>query len=279
MYEIFTIIIFSCIIIITLFIKELYYIIYQNITLQDLMLYYQEQSKYITYIPYNSVYIIRLDRKNFKKNKNDVSSYHLLFAETMMQTAKDIINKYNTITIYSHINEMNIIFVNKSYHSTHEILSSISSYASTRFAIHFNNTIMKINNKRYNKNNNMELHFYFKANLIVFPKNDNNVVKYIYWRYKDCFRNLISHISFNYFNANDLQHKTTIERINMLINKNVNIQKMNSSIKYGWIIKKHKTEYMNENNIIYKRNVPIAKNIEIKLDQNITSILLSNTWN
>ena len=195
------------------------------ISLDERIKYYEEMSQHITTIDPIQPYIVRLDGRSFsrftKKYKtNENVPYSIEFKKAMIQTCHDILHEFRPTTIYTHSDEITLIFKNAISDNgiihkhlfggrTFKIISLISSYASVRF--NHNMNITK-NSSEFVGSVNVNQNPTFDARIIVFPE-EYEILNHMIWRSKgDCTRNFISMFAEKYISKKSIKHLKTNER-------------------------------------------------------------------
>ena len=235
--------------------------------LENRMKFYEEQSQEITVINKRSPFIVRLDGILFSKFTSKLKSmtnekvYLKEFRNAMQTTACDLLLKFNPTTVYTHSDEITLIFPdcvtydNDGYElldrehyrggKVFKLLTEIASTTSTSFTRNIRNQF---------KDNEEVTKFLlskdvsFDARLIVFPNSYKyDIANHMIWRTRDCYRNYVSDYAKSYFGSNKMHKVTTENRKFLLKEKGVDLDNDEQhdfeelSMKYGLFLKKFGT--------------------------------------
>jgi tRNA(His) guanylyltransferase len=242
-----------------------------------------EQRYSVNIKPYES-FIVRLDGHNFSKLTRDFNKpFDLNFIKSMHETIKDLLDEFNPSTVYSHSDEITMIFpkrcllndynTNKNYYhifngKIQKILSIISSFTSTRLNYH----LYKFVNPADYKPNVIRLidyhSFTFDARILSFDETlDYEILNHQIWRsVKDCYRNAAQSYGYCYFSSKEIFKKNTGQIIEMLKNKGVDWGTVPNYIKNGIYCKKQSYEL--DPGVIRTRIVSIVRKIDFS-DENL----------
>lgn len=250
-----------------------------NITLSDRIKKYENNSLSITHIPSYKPFIVRLDGRSFSKYTKHFKHpeglpYSPEFKQAMIYTAIDILKEFNASTVYTHSDEITVIFrqqnINKQgFYNLHlfngrvnKILTILSSYTSVSFNRHVD---------RLYPNINKNIKPIFDARVIVFD-NNYEISNHMIWRSKfDCTRNFISTYAEKYIGKNKLHNLSTKERLNELIKLGYYLDDSNDNFKVDYIMK-HGV-FIKKNNLYVFRNLVFSNNLyKFLVEYNINDI-------
>jgi tRNA(His) 5'-end guanylyltransferase len=279
------------------------------IELGERMKYYEEQSRKLETVPNNKPFIIRLDGRafsNFTKKYKQISKknmnlpYSKEFKHAMLLTANDLLQEFQCSTVYTHSDEITLIFNNKNPESqyifdgkVYKLLSLIPSFASGSFMLHFSEELLEngiifgdvnqnthththTNSEESNQNsrkerltkkliesNKLDSIPTFDARIIVFPpKMDYEIVNHMIWRSRgDCTRNFISLYAETYIGKKNILGMSNQERLEKL--KEIGYDLNSDTIDYSL---KHGTflKYNSDNNEVefyVFKNISFTNNI------------------
>lgn len=257
-----------------------------EIKLKNRMKYYEKKSNDITCIPIDKPFIIRLSGKKFRSltkryrklaKQNSDLPYSKEFKHSMMLTANDLLNQFMCSSVYTYFDQIILIMnmkeknkTNKFGGSIQEMLSVISSYASTVFMCHFSEELLKcgINfGKEMNENdsviditiktqylekekelitkltktNKINSIPTFDAKIVVFPKNkEYEIVNYLIFHSGNCTDKFITIYAETYLGDKEIRKKSNDKRIDLLKNMghDLNSDEIDNVIKHGVFLKK-----------------------------------------
>ena len=210
--------------------------------LGDRMKIYEKTSLSVERIPSYQSFIIRLDGNNFSKFTSGlIKPFDKFFVETMIKTANDLLSKFNAVTVYTHSDEITMIF--KGMMTLHEhdlariknltikshlhngkvfkLLTLTASYATARFNYHYSNVIRE-NRDRYPEEVKTKIlsgTATFDARLLLFPIDIEKIetANHMIWRsIYDCFRNSVSTFCDHHLGKKAIFGLTTEERLDKL---------------------------------------------------------------
>lgn len=251
--------------------------------LGDRMKYYEEQSRKLEIVPNNRPFIVRLDgrafsnlTKKYKKVSKDNLDlpYSKEFKHAMLLTANDLLHEFKCASVYTHSDEITLIFNNSNPESqyifdgkVYKLLSLIPSFASGTFLLHFSQELMengvRFGNSEFDNNDSCESNKRilqrekltrkltetnrldsvptFDARIIVFPEDkEYEIVNHMIWRSKgDCTRNFISLYAETYLGKKNIQNMSNAERLQKLKEKgyDLNAESTDFSLKHGTFLK------------------------------------------
>jgi tRNA(His) 5'-end guanylyltransferase len=240
--------------------------------LEDRMKFWEKLSQQITKVDPTYPFIVRIDGCNFSKftqklkalSKDEVFSNE--FRGAMVDTACDLLLKFKPITVYTHSDEITLVFqdyvsyddddneivTGEHYRSgkVYKLLSEIPSCASTMFT-------RNLRNKFSEKHDVLEylsgVDLSFDARLIVFPREATyEVANHMIWRTRDCYRNYVSAYAEKYVGKPKLNKVSTDDRVALLKEQNVDLTdetKLDFShlgMKYGLFLKKYESSKDND---------------------------------
>jgi tRNA(His) guanylyltransferase len=275
------------------------------------MKYYEKISQDIITIAPNKPFIVRIDGRAFSNfttqfDKLTNIPYSLIFKQIMILVANDLLHEFKPSTIYTHSDEIILIF-NKQYikrkdiYTEHifggrvtKLLSLIPSFASVVFYKHMRN-IKNIDNYFQEQNqyilsnltqckNTCKNTPTFNANILVFPEGkEYEIVNYILWRSQGiCTRNFIQLYAKKYIGKKYISNINTLERLDILKERGIDLSgnseyKVDFGLKHGIFIKFNnndtfKTQFYVFKNIKYSEEMYrflTEKNNVLNIDNNI----------
>ena len=278
--------------------------IQKNTPLGDRMKAYEKKDSQL--IPPHQSFIVRLDGRSFSKFTSGlVKPFDENFVKAMIRTCNDLLDEFQPSTIYTHSDEITMIFPPLQAHNElfrydedgqyniiankqhiyngkyQKIISVFASYCSVRFNFHLVNFI-NAQKELYtiefvDKVNRFEQ--MFDARIVRFDFNTYEIVNHQIWRScMDCHRNAVSTYARKYFNHKQLQSKSTKEMIEMLSTVGVNWElDVPIHLKYGIYGKKTQYELNDGKNTIRMRNE--FKCFKIAFSDEMLRILCSKYWN
>jgi hypothetical protein len=185
----------------------------------------------------------------------------------MLLTANDLLHEFKPATVYTHSDEITLIFGTQSIKQNGEytehifggrvdkLLSLVSSFASVAFYKHLNIiNAMEVKNdkdigeyitadltKSINTCSNTPT---FDARLIVFPEGkEYEIVNHMLWRSRgDCTRNFIQLYAEKYIGKKNIHKKNTTDRLALLTERGVDLSgnseyKVDFAMKHGIFLK------------------------------------------
>lgn len=259
------------------------------IDLGDRMKYYEELCLSQDYVPANYPFILRLDGRSFssytqqfKKMAEDYYDvpYSPEFKRAMIMTANDLLHEFGASTVYTHSDEISLVFFPVSLESKHlfdgrvnKLLSVVPSYASIRFVNYIENEMTLLNKAIESKQKktqkieskscivesdynheqilcNPKQHEKvptFDGRLIMFPLDKTyEIVNHMMWRCKrDCIRNFVSMFAEKYIGKKAILNMNNDERVAKLVENGFlgfdpENENVDFSMKYGVFMKKTK---------------------------------------
>lgn len=172
-------------------------------------------------------------------------------SDAMIATTKDLCKMFNAVTGYTQSDEITLLILptEKDLNGEHfpmifngrkqKLVSLTASYASARFNYYLSLQSNHINDKgsiKYKKMNSGEAYFDSRA---ITLNDIKQVVDVFYWRCNfDCYRNGISALTQTIFSHKQLFRKNTTEKLNMLKEKNIDINSFPPHLLFGTFIKK-----------------------------------------
>ena len=263
-------------------------------TLGDRMKQYEKEQ--LQFISPNEPYIVRLDGNSFSKfTKKMKKPFDDNFMKAMCLTASDILTKFHPSTVYTHSDEITVIFppalseeeLKNGDKKTHifngkhsKIISLIASYCSIRF----NHHLIKIMNehkddypKEYIDLINDEQQI-FDARILTFGDKPHEIVNHQIWRSSyDCHRNAVSTYADAYYSHKELSKKHSDDKIKMLEEKGLIWSSVPTYWKYGIYCKKDYYQKETENGLS-QRTHNLFKCFKISFSDDFYKLLLSKTW-
>lgn len=235
--------------------------------LEERMKFWEKRSQKITQIDPRLPFIVRFDGCCFSKFTNKLKKlssnnvFSAEFSNAMIKTSCDLLLKFRPTTVYTHSDEITLIFQNyvqfdeslneiltgEHYRNgkVYKLLSELASFTSVSFTKNIANEF---------KNDSDVLDFLnkqtltFDARIIVFPsKFEYEIVNHMIWRTRDCYRNYVSAHAEKHFSQKQLNNVNTNDRIKMLKTKQVDLTdetKLNHKelgMKYGMFFKLFKS--------------------------------------
>lgn len=244
--------------------------------LGDRMKFYEEESRTIADISPDREFLVRMDGRAFSaltskykkiaKEQNGIP-YSKEFRNAMLLTANDLLREFHCSTVYTHSDEITLVFSSLSTEQgqhifggrTFKLLSIIPSFASSVFMCHFAEELLKIGVKfasdvsetntetatdalTHKICNGTKLHSTptFDARIIVFPEHhEYEILNYLIWRSKwDCVRNFVSLYAQAYLKGST-EGIPTSERIKKLkeIGHDLDSETTDFAMKHGVFLK------------------------------------------
>lgn len=245
------------------------------------------------------IFIVRVDGHHFsafskKFPTTKEQPFNDIFVKAMIQTAKDLLLKYNAQSVYTHSDEITLIFnrLNTELHNDtkhifggriNKLTSLIAASASVRFQYNLKQAIKTVVNNAENSKYHKVLDAcdmcIFDARAFSLPE-DHEAVNNLIWRSKfDCYRNAISAYAFKYFSKNDLNGISTAECVKWLESVGVNVADIPKHILHGTIIKRMDHSKTHAFSLTIKCTDPIIKIIlASKLHQDDIEILKEHDY-
>ena len=280
-------------------------------------MYEQDSLNVVQILPYLP-FLIRLDGRSFstllftlkKIAKKDTINkpYHCAFNDAMVDTCNDILNEFCASTVYTHSDEITVIFpqvcsfdeytngLNKTVHTFNgrvvKLLTCLASFTSVKFVFHLKNQLNKYSNEEktfIDKYIDIDPKFTFDARILVFPIDKQyEFVNHMIWRSKfDCYRNFVGMYVQQFMNHKEVQGMSTIERVKQLKNShNIDIDTLNVFMRYGVYVKKIDYDLPCSSNDklsnYYKNNKNVGlsmQHISCANSNEYLDILMSKTYN
>ena len=240
-------------------------------------------------------FIVRLDGNSFSKfTKQMKKPFDDNFMKAMCLTTGDLLDKFHPSTIYTHSDEITLIFppaltkedINEGVNKVHlfngkhsKIISLTSSYCSIRF----NHHLIKLMNEHKDDypsayidliNEQQQI---FDARILTFDENPYEIVNHQLWRsIYDCHRNAVSTYADAFYSHKDLTKKNTDDKIRMLEEKGLFWKDVPLYYKHGVYCKKY--YYMKETaNGLVQRTTNKYICFKIKFNDDFNKLLLSKT--
>ncbi len=217
---------------------------------------YEELSYGIKKVDPSSPFIIRLDGNGFSKfTRNLEKPFDIKFSNAMIETCKDLVNKFGASTGYTHSDEITLIFPRCNEESVHmhngktmKLVSLTAAYCSVRFNYHLKTDQSVI----------------FDSRIIVYPE-PYEILNHMLWRSMyDCYRNCVSTYADTYVGKKKTMGVKIKERIKMLEEIGINFENVDEHWKHGTYIKrkrvKHNVEYINKKSGVVE-NIECDRNI------------------
>ena len=206
-------------------------------------------------LPNHNWTIIRIDGHcfhTFTKGFNRPCDNDL--SDAMIATTKDLCKMFNAVTGYTQSDEITLLLLptEKDLNGKHfpmiyngrkqKLVSLTASYAAARF-----NHYLSLQSKHLEDTKSIKYKkmisgdAYFDSRAITLD-DIKQVVDVFFWRYHfDCYRNGISALAQSFFSHKQLFHKNTTEKLNMLKEKNIDINSFPLHLLFGTFIKKQTT--------------------------------------
>ncbi len=238
------------------------------------------ESKELNFVHPTEPYIVRLDGNSFSKfTKRMKKPFDDNFMKAMCLTAGDLLIKFNPSTVYTHSDEITLIFppaliieeildetdktdedetpkcvLIENATKTHmfngkhsKIISLVSSYCSIRFNHHLFQLIKK-HEKDYSSkyieliNDGIQI---FDARILTFGDKSYEIVNHQIWRsIYDCHRNAVSTYANSVYTCKETYKKNSMQQIAMLEEKGIFWKDVPLYYKHGTYCKK--SYYMKE---------------------------------
>jgi tRNA(His) 5'-end guanylyltransferase len=197
----------------------------------------REESRLMPRIPI----VVRLDGRSFSKFcKGMKKPFDDNFREAMIEVTKQLVEETDAKIGYTQSDEISLILHTDNIEGStmfdgrvQKICSVFSGIASTKF-------LMEMLSRFPNKVSGVKLP-HFDCRVFSVP---SKVEAYnaLLWREQDCTKNSITMAAQPYFSPKDLKHKSSEERKNMLLTKNVDWNNYTSAQKWGVYIQKKTVE-------------------------------------
>ena len=224
----------------------------------------------------------------------------------MSKTMEDLFKNFNPSTIYSHSDEITMIFPKKCSYDEYlnednnipehifngkiqKILSILSSYCSVRFNYHISKIISSTStststptSKDYSPDfisivqNHEQV---FDARILSFTEDlEYEILNHQIWRsVYDCHRNAIQTYTYYQYSPKEILSKNSLDMIEMLKSKNIIWQNEPTYIKHGIYLKKElNTSIINDKKVI--RNKYVFKTFKISFSQKNLDLLFNKIW-
>jgi tRNA(His) guanylyltransferase len=270
-------------------------------------------------IPSYFPFIIRLDGRAFSglfstlktwEWRNNKQPYSVAFQNAMTETAKDLLYEFSPSTVYTHSDEITMIFPalctyeeykrgvrddgrNISGHmfdgQLFKLLSIIPSFTSTRFTYHLERELksnVECSTRFFGstdpsvaKNKREGPVFSFDARPIVFPLTETlEIVNHMIWRSKlDCFRNFVAMYAERMIPSKTLNGLKNVERVQKLKELGINMDSptVDPLMKNGTYVKKEMYNPNNDDNVTFRRRGIVFTLPNIRCNAKHLDILLS----
>lgn len=242
------------------------------------------ENQHVTKVPKDKPYILRLDGRSFSKLIPLKKPFDSLFVLAMVRTCEDLMTEFMPATIYTHSDEVTLIFnaIPASPGGEHwfdgrtnKLLSVIPGKASVRFSLHLAQLINQ-HKEQYetifvDKVNDFQQ--VFDGRLMTF-EDSSEIVNHQIWRsVLDCERNAIQSFAYHHFTPEDTHKKSTKELIEMLREKGVRWEDVPLHLKHGIHIKRIETEPGRRDRKME------ARCFKIRFSEDMLLQLLSKYWN
>jgi tRNA(His) 5'-end guanylyltransferase len=206
-----------------------------------------KESEYRRYFQPELHTIIRIDGHGFSKfTRSFEKPCDAKLESAMIETCKDLLKEFQAITLYTQSDEITMVIpataqdpVTKIhypmiYGGRQSKLESLSaSFAAARFNHHLQSICQPDQPIKT---------AYFDARAFQ-VLDESEVMLVIDWRRKyDCWRNGVSAIAQKYFSHSQLMHKSTIDKLAMLEEKQIHLNQYPKHLLYGTFIKKKKVD-------------------------------------
>ncbi len=245
----------------------------------------------------NEGFIIRLDGRSFSRfTKSFSKPFDINFVKAMSMTMRDLVEKFEAQTGYTHSDEITLIFnsinddeLEIKIHifdgRIQKLLSLTSAYCSVRFNYHLEK-IIDSSDFKYNDNLIKVIKSHqqmFDARILKFSKDKMyEILNHQIWRsVHDCNRNAIQTYTYTNYSTKEVMNKNTTEMIEMLKTKNINWNDIPTFIKHGIYCKKILVdkaigEPSNENKVL--RSEYVFKQFKINFSTDNLNMLLNKYW-
>lgn len=199
--------------------------------------------------------IARIDGHNFSTfTRGFEKPFDVRLSNAMVETAKDLMIKFQAVTAYTQSDEITIVFMPKQDEKNGEwqewphrgrllkLCTLLSSYAAARFNAHLCLALEQIGRRELSDDTVAKIkrnEAHFDARLFAVP-NASEAYNNVYWRATyDCVRNAIHGLARVYFSDKQLHAKNRNEMKAMLFEqKSVDFETMPDAFKYGTFVKK-----------------------------------------
>lgn len=216
--------------------------------LDERMKYYEQKSVSLDVVPHDSPFLIRLNGRSFRNftkkllvlEENNTEPYSKRFQKTMLLTAEALHKEFKCATVYTHSDEITLVFNSAKPDSEHlfggrvaKLISLIASCAGNSFLYN----LMSF----YGDKLDYEEPHMFDARLIVFPKGkEYEIVNHMIWRSKgNCTRNFITMYSEKILGKKEVFGMPNETRLKVLkeLGHDLNSVTTNYPLKHGTFIK------------------------------------------
>lgn len=257
------------------------------------------ESEIAPYLPF----IIRLDGKNFSKfTKGLKKPFDKNFTNAMVLTMNDLHIKFSPSTVYSHSDEITLIFPpvcskeefdsgdNKSVHPYNgrvlKLCTVTASYCGTRFANHIHNIIIQksvdYDTKFIDKVSRFDT--CFDARVIVPPfGREGDIVNHMIWRsIRDCKRNAIATYARWFFSNKEIFGKNSSDMIEMMKKEGFDFEK-DAPLEFQHGVYGKKEMYEKEVELDGKSFLAVRQKVSNRLfriyySNEMLDLLLSKNW-
>lgn len=236
--------------------------------------------------------VLRFDGRSFSKLTSGLRKpFDKYFYDAMKATLIDVVEESSAQTGYCHSDEISLIFRpiyktkeeydddnNKSTHMfggrISKLISVFASYISVRFNHHISTNLPETYSEQLkNKLSNAKHHFDGRAALFDADEG-HEVLNYIIWRQRDCYRNCISTYAATYIGKKEIHKKNTDDMTSMLKERRLSVSKdIPDYYKHGIIAKRVKV-FINDTE---RRRIDV-RTIKIKADNDHLYIIDDKLW-
>lgn len=238
--------------------------------LEERMKFFENLSRQIEQIDSKYPFIVRIDGcsfSNFTNKLKKMSGQEVFvpeFYQAMLATACDLLIKFKPSVVYTHSDEITLIFGTQYHYNNdsivttqhyrngkvYKLISEIPSSASTSFTRNILSKTSESNDlheklSEYLKHNDIA----FDGRIVVFPLESRyEIANHMIWRTRDCYRNYVSAYSQKYLGKHKVNGVSTENRVRMLKNNNVdlndeeNLSAFDLGMKYGTFLKKFSSD-------------------------------------
>lgn len=267
-------------------------------SLGDRMKYYEAKND-DKRVPPTEAFIVRLDGHSFSKFVTPMHRpFDTNFVIAMNRTAGDILNEFNAQTVYTHSDEITVIFnsvctkedlasPDEKLHKCHmyngryqKIISLMAGYCSVRFNYHIASLI--VGDATYpehfiNKLQNPQK--YFDARIITFDGKPSEIVNHQIWRsIYDCTRNCVSTYARTMFTHKELFNKNATEMIQMMAIEGFDFNKEPLYLKHGTYCKKEKYDKLNDDGTTSIRTRLKWITFKMQFSEQMIDTMVSSYW-